>query len=108
MSHRKRAATRQQRSARTVPATRRLALPPGRALAVPGVAIAVLLLFALLPSVRETRGLLLAFGGATAVLAAWAVGLLAAARRKSRTFTLEIAPRAQHYLQACAQGAVFI
>jgi Flp pilus assembly protein TadD len=107
MAHRKRASSRPQPSARPAPA-RQLALPPGRALAVPGAAIVLLLAFALLPSIRETRGLLIAFVGATAVLAAWAVALYAGTRRGRRGLTLEIVPRAQHYMQACAQGAIFV
>ena len=105
MPHRNRASARQQRSQRPAPGAQRVVLPPQRALLVPGAAIGLFLAFTLFPSVRETRGLLIAFLGATAALAAWAIALYVVTRR---ALTLEIAPRAQHYLQACAQGAVFL
>jgi Flp pilus assembly protein TadD len=104
----KKRGSRQQRSERPAPVAPRLVLPPSRALALPGAAIGLLLSFTLFPSIRETRGLLLAFLGATAALTAWAIALYGGARRARRNFTVEIAPRAQHYMQACAQGAIFL
>jgi Flp pilus assembly protein TadD len=108
MSRRHRASARQQRSQRPTAAAPAVVLPPQRALLVPAAAILLLLTFTLFPSVGETRGLLIAFLGATAALAAWTIALYAGARRTRRRLTLEIAPRAQHYMQACAQGAVFL
>ncbi len=38
----------------------------------------------------------------------WNAGLLAKAHRVGRTLRLELFPKRQHYLQACAQGAVLL
>ncbi|PWU05434.1 MAG: hypothetical protein C5B51_14320 [Terriglobia bacterium] len=49
-----------------------------------------------------------AFLGAAAVLFGWHAGLLAWAVCRRQTLALEIVPKKQHYVQACAQGAVFL
>lgn len=81
-------------------------LLPGRALALPSALAIALLAFALLtrqnPALVRT---LLATGGA---LLLWSAGLYVSARRTKRTLALEIAPRRQHWLQACAQGTVLL
>lgn len=81
-----------------------LTAPP--ALAVPFAFTLALVVLAALPSVRQNGNLLWSFVGSSAALLAWNLGLLTAGR--SRTFTLEIALRKQHYVQACAQGLVFL
>lgn len=45
--------------------------------------------------------------GASAALVAWTLLLGTASRRSGRTLALTFAPRAQHYLQACAQASVY-
>jgi hypothetical protein len=46
--------------------------------------------------------------GAAAALAAWNAVLYLSALRTGRTLTLEMVPRKQHYIQACAQGSVLL
>ena len=80
----------------------------------PLAACAVLTLFGLgvaglglTPSVRQHPTVLWSFLGAAVALFGGAVALSVPAARAGRHFTLDIAPKKQHYLQACAQGAVF-
>ena len=76
-----------------------------------GVAFApalVLAALALAPRVQDNAALLWSFLGAASALGAWNVLLLAAARRGGRTRSLQVAPRPQHYLQACAQASVLL
>ena len=54
--------------------------------------------------IRANQKLLWAFLGAAAILCAWNGALLA----RRRTFKLEVVLKRQHYLQACAQAAVFV
>jgi hypothetical protein len=63
---------------------------------------------AFLPPVRENPKLLSIFLGAAFLLCAWNAALLVQARRNGRTLTLEVVPKKQHYVQACAQGAVLL
>src|SRR5258708_6854764 len=63
---------------------------------------------ALLAPVRQNPKVQLAFLDAAAVLLAWNAVLLFWTERKGRTLTLEVVPRKQHYLQACAQGSVLL
>ena len=63
---------------------------------------------ALVPRVHYNPALFRTFLGAASALGAWNVVLLAAAWRGGRRRTIEIAPRAQHYVQACAQAAVLL
>ena len=61
-----------------------------------------------LTPVRRNPTLLWTFAGAAIVLCAWSAVLLFLVRSSGRTLTLETVPRKQHYLQACAQGAVLV
>jgi hypothetical protein len=81
-------------------------LSPLRALSLPFAVTLGLAAFGLLPSVGQNPHVLWAFWGAAATLVAWNAVLLA--QGTSRTLTLAIEPRKQHYLQACAQLSVFL
>ena len=92
--------------------TRRIvALSPAAGFGValaPALALAAL---ALLPRVHQNTTLLGTFLGAAGVLGAWNLLLVVASLRRrgrARTRSLQIAPRAQHYLQACAQASVLL
>jgi hypothetical protein len=63
---------------------------------------------ALLEPVRQNPKLLSAFLGAALALLAWNAILEISVRRQRRTLALEVLPRKQHYVQACAQGAVLL
>ncbi len=80
---------------------------PARA-GLPILFTAGLVAFALYPGVREIPRLLWSILGAGAVLVAWALALLAAARVTHRSFTVEISLRKQHYVQACAHTSIFL
>ncbi|MCY4028213.1 MAG: hypothetical protein OXH75_18100 [Acidobacteria bacterium] len=79
-----------------------------------GVALApalVLAALAFLPRVHQNATLLGTFLGAACVLGAWNVLLVVASLRRrdrGRPRSIELAPRAQHYLQACAQASVLL
>jgi len=83
-------------------------LSPLRALGVPFAVTLGLAAFGFLPSIRENPHLRWAFWGAASALFAWNALLLVAARRQRRTLVLEVMPRKQHYLQACAQLSVLV
>jgi len=85
---------------RESPRQRALLLPIPFALALAGLA--------LLPKVRGNPKLLGAFLGAAAVLLLWNAALLLWTRRRGRAVVVEVNLRKQHYLQACAQGAVLL
>ena len=72
---------------------------------VPALALAA---FVLVDRVHDNPTLFRAFLGAALALGVWSVVLLAASLRGGRRRTLEFAPRAQHYLQACAQASVLL
>jgi hypothetical protein len=80
----------------------------GRMLMLPFLLAMCLAAFAMLDSVRQNRALLTAIMGSATTLALWNAVLLAVARRTGRVLTLEVVARRQHYLQACAQGAVLL
>jgi len=80
---------------------------PARALALPLIFTLLLLAFCLLPSARRDPMLPWIFWGVGAALLAWNAALLTAAHRRRRTLTLQVVLRNQHYVQACAQLAVF-
>jgi len=63
---------------------------------------------ALLAPVRQNMKVLLAFLGAAAVLLAWQAVLVVWAASRGRMLMLEVIPKKQHYLQACAQGSVLL
>ena len=64
--------------------------------------------FGLLDTVRQNPTLRWSCLWAASLLLAWNVVLFASAQPKGRIRTLEVAPRKQHYLQACAQGLVLL
>jgi hypothetical protein len=83
--------------------------PPGKtALTLPLAFTSGLASLTLLAPVRQNTKVLLAFLGAAAVLFVWQAVLFIWAARSRRTLTLEVLPRKQHYLQACAQSAVLL
>ena len=63
---------------------------------------------ALLAPIRRNPKVLTAFLGAAAVLCVWNAVLFFRARSKGSTLTLQVVPKKQHYLQACAQGSVLL
>ena len=62
----------------------------------------------MLPAVMSNAHLRGAFLGAAGVLGAWHGFLLFQTRRRSRILALQVMLRPQHYIQACAQGAVLL
>ena len=60
----------------------------------------------LLPAVRANGRLTWSLAGAAALLALWHAGLWVRARRRGTPPAVVADVRAQHYVQACAQGAV--
>jgi tetratricopeptide (TPR) repeat protein len=108
MSQRRQRAIRQQAPSHVTQPARVLRLRADQAVRLPLAFILLLFSFTLLQPVRQTPGLLWAFVGAGIVLLAWTATLYASARRTGRQFNLEISIRKQHYLQACAQSAVFV
>ena len=87
---------------------RSIRLSAARAFALPLCFTLGFLGFALLGSIRQNPRLWWSIVGPGIVLLAWNAVLLAAALRTGRTLTLDIVLRKQHYLQACAQGAVLL
>ena len=86
---------------------RPLLLPPALGLAPAGAF--VLGLLALAPAGAGRHPVVAAsLVGAASLLAAWGGGLCLWARARGRRLTLEIDPRPQHYVQACAQASVFL
>ena len=86
---------------------RLLALPPALGFALAGAF--TLGLAACVPAGAGRHPALAAsVAGAAALLAAWGAGLCLWARRRGRRLTLEIDPRPQHWVQACAQASVFL
>ena len=110
MTQRKRGAARRRRGAPTPapqpPPARFTELPPVRALTLPLTFTVLLIALGLLPSVQQNPALRWSFWGAGAVLLAWNAALLATAR--GRTLVLDVVLRKQHYVQACAQSAIFL
>ena len=68
-------------------------------------ALAVIGLVGEAPRVAGLRWSLL---GAAAALLVWASLLMWTARRTGRVLSLDVVLKKQHYLQACAQGAVLL
>ncbi len=89
------------------PVARLTGVRPQRALALPLAFTLMLVAFGLLPSAQQNPKLLWSFWGAGAGLLAWNAALLAAALGRGRTLAIHVVLRPQHYLQACAQAAVF-
>jgi hypothetical protein len=81
------------------------ALTPQRAILFPLACVAALVALVALPAVREREPLLWTFLGVAAVLAVWAIEMAVSAKH---SYSLRVVLRPQHYLQACAQGAVLL
>lgn len=62
----------------------------------------------LLAGSRERAGLWWSFWGAATMLLLWAGVLVVSSRARGTRLTLDVAPRKQHYLQACAQASVLL
>jgi hypothetical protein len=77
-------------------------------LALPLAFTSALAGMALLAPVRSNPRLVLSVVTAALALGAWNAALAIQTRRRGRTPSLEIAARTQHYVQACAQGAVLL
>jgi hypothetical protein len=82
-------------------------LSPLRACSIPLAFTLALAAFVLLPQVRHQPRLMWSFAAAVAPLLLWNAALCAT-RLRHRTLVLEVVLRKQHYIQACAQGAVLI
>jgi tetratricopeptide (TPR) repeat protein len=89
-------------------ATRVVAEPSARALAIPLTCTSLLIALGLLPSIRHQPVLLWSFWGASAALLAWNAALLVMVRRQARTLAVEVALRKQHYVQACAHLSILM
>ena len=61
----------------------------------------------LLPRVHQDARQLWSFAAACLVLLVW-TAVLTATRARRRPLTIEVVPRKQHYVQACAQGSVLL
>ena len=77
-------------------------------LALPLALTAALAAATLLPAVSGSVPLARSFWAAAGSLIAWNGLLVANAIRRRRTLALEVVLRQQHYVQACAQGAVLL
>jgi len=83
-------------------------LTPTGALGLPLAFTLTLMAFGLLDRVSGNPRLLTSFLGVSGAFLAWIALLGGVASARSRTFTLEIVLRKQHYLQACAQSSVLL
>ena len=79
-----------------------------RALWLPVLIALGLLGYCSLDAIRQNPRLLWAFVGAAASLLTWTAVLFGSARRHGQVQTLALGLKKQHYLQACAQGAVLL
>ena len=79
-----------------------------RLLSLPLTFAGALAALVFLPPVRQNPKVLASFLGAAGLLTAWNLALLLGTRRTGRALQLEVVLRKQHYLQACAQGAVLL
>lgn len=84
-------------------------LTPGRAVLLPMAFAAALVAMAfLLPLVRQNPTLFRTFTGGAALLVAWGIWLESSARKAGRTLFLQVGIYKHHWVQACAQIALFI
>ena len=83
-------------------------LAPRWAPALPLAPAAGLAAFAFLPAAFRNPALAQSLAAAAVLLVAWHAGLLLRARTGERRLQVVFAPRAQHYLQACAQLSVLL
>ena len=81
-------------------------LPPVRALILPLTFTLLLIALGLHPAAQQNPALQWSLWGTGAALLAWIAALLATAR--GRRLVLDVVLRKQHYVQACAQSAVFL
>src|SRR5712691_1639678 len=107
MSRRKQVTSQTQRPLPS-PSPRLTVVRPGRALTLPLIFTLLLVAVGLLSAARHNPRLLWSFLGAGAGLLTWNAALLAVALRRRRTLAVEVVLRKQHYMQACAQGAVLL
>ena len=108
MSQHKRRAVKQRAAALHASVARFTGLRPAQALALPASFTLLLVALGALSSARQDSAHLWSFWGTGAGLLVWSVVLFAAALRHGRSFALDVILRKQHYLQACAQLAVFL
>ena len=95
------------------PSDQPLAATPGHvatrwALALPAACAVGLAAFEFLPAASRHPALQQSLVAAAVLLAGWHAGLLLRAQVGGRHLRVVIAPRAQHYLQACAQLSVLL
>ena len=83
-------------------------LSPAQAFAAPLSLIVGIVMLSLLGPVRAQPALFRSFVGVGILLAIWAGALLSHARLRNRVLRLEVVLRRQHYIQACAQIAIFV
>src|SRR5262249_27059222 len=97
-----------RRSAPAAGAPRVAGVSPAAACALPLAFALALAALGFLPSIRRDAHLFWSFAGTAAALLAWTAALASGAAARDRTLALEVVLRRQHYLQACAQGSVFL
>ncbi|MCY4598976.1 MAG: hypothetical protein OXF27_03540 [Acidobacteria bacterium] len=83
-------------------------LSPRRVLALPLACAVSVAVFYWLPAAHRSPPLAWSLLGAAGMLAGWQALLLLGAGGSGRRFTILLQPRAQHYLQACAQASVLL
>ena len=83
-------------------------VPPRRAVALPFAFATALLAFSLLSQIRQNPPLVWSISVAALLLMTWNVGLAVLPARSRRAFSLDIALRRQHYVQACAHSAILL
>ena len=83
-------------------------LTPAGLLRLPAAFALALAAVSLLTSIASHPPLAWSFRGAAGVLLVWAAALLPVVKRRRESLRIDIELRKQHYLQACAQGAVFL
>jgi|SRR5579871_4267436 len=84
------------------------AQPGRRVLLIPLAFTAGLAGLVIVASVHQNPRLLWTFVATAAVLCVWNAALFLQTRRSGRALRVEVILRRQHYLQACAQGAVLV
>src|SRR5690606_28707521 len=89
------------------PGGRAFELSSRAAFALHGAFVAALLVLSQLPLLDDRPVVRDSTVGAALLLLAWSVLLFGVVRR-GHSVTLELAPRRQHYLQACQQGVVLL
>jgi tetratricopeptide (TPR) repeat protein len=97
-----------RRAHRATPTPPVAARSPSAAGWMPGVPILLLVSSTALPSMRMHPGVVRACWAAAACLLVWLFVLLVISSRQRRTLAFHIDLRKQHYIQACAQGSIFV